>query len=148
MPGAVILMLLHIRPAIFKSGKRIKRIDVSICLLCSCNFSNPFVRFLFHSFIRMVFQRIGDCLQGFVHITVIVINAFVLFVLMARHFFIIPDAAGGYFSLINHNWDSCSCNFFKLWFPKIISDGHLRKIHRIQFGNPGLCQCRKGYCCK
>ena len=129
-------MLLHIRPAIFQSGKRIKRIDISIFFLGSSNFINPFVCFLFHGFIRMVFQRIGNCLKGLVHIAVIVIDAFVFLVLLTRNFFIIPDAARGDFSLVNHNRNRCRCNFLKLWFPKIIRDGHLRKTHWIQFGDP------------
>ncbi len=110
MAGAVHLVLVHIGPALIKTGKRVKGIDIAVGLLRSGKFIDPLVGLLFQSRIRVIDQRIGYPLERFVNIGVVEKDARVGSGSFGR-ILKIAYSSGLIFNLIDTNLQSNLCMF-------------------------------------
>ena len=133
----------HILPAILQASENIISIEIPICLLCCCNFINPFICFFLKFFIPIGFDGIGHCFECLEHIRVIVKYTLMLFAFISCCFFEVSDTPCFFFSLINTSLQCFCGNFINLWFPESIVDNYIRKTNGIYFNVILLCTCLK-----
>jgi hypothetical protein len=92
MTGAIVLVLFHVGPALVEAHQAIIGVQVAVGFLGGGDLVDPLVGLLFQGGIRVVLKRVGNGLQGFVHVGVVVVNAFVFLALLSGHLFEIADA--------------------------------------------------------
>ena len=137
VPGAVILVLFHVCPAFVEAGQRVVGIQIPVGQLGRSNLVDPLVGLLLNGRVGAIFQRIGHCFNGFVHVGVVVVDPFVrstarLAQLLAGHFLEIADAARFGFGLHDAGVQRGRGHLIHLGLPELIADSHLGETHRLK----------------
>ena len=125
MSAIIIFVHTHVAPFLLWFLQSVKSIDITIGLLGCRNFIDPTIGSFFNIWISFYFQGIGDGLQSFKNIRIVIKNTFKISFAQARRNFKISNTRRFKFCLIHTNGNSNICYFFHSGFPERIFNGDL-----------------------
>ena len=125
MPPIIIFVHTHVAPFLVWFLQCVKSIDITIGLLGCRNFIDPTIGSFFNIGISFYFQGIGDRLQGFKNVRIVIKNTFKISFAQARCDFKISNTRRFKFCLIHTNGNSNICYFFHSGLPKCVFNSNL-----------------------